>query len=291
MVFVPAHITGFFQIFDHHDPLKKGSRGAGMVLDKGVITEVKIKDGSEKTTVKIDGKDDKKTASITFKTVELFKSQFELKNKKIAVKHWFQVPIGSGFGTSASCALGTSLALARILDLPLTYNQSAAIAHTAEILMHSGLGDVIAELHGGMILRLKEGAPGHGMVDKIILNHSKNNSDLYVLAKSLGELDTSRVINDPVYMRRINHMGKNLLFELLKNPKPDLFLRLSKKFALKTGLMDENVKDLVLELESETMGASMAMLGKTAFAISKSPESSLEDVITARINSCGCKFL
>ena len=34
--FVPGHITGFFEIFDHEDSIKAGSRGAGVVLDKGV---------------------------------------------------------------------------------------------------------------------------------------------------------------------------------------------------------------------------------------------------------------
>ena len=39
-VFVPSHITGFFSIFDNENPLLKGSLGAGVLLDKGVITEI-----------------------------------------------------------------------------------------------------------------------------------------------------------------------------------------------------------------------------------------------------------
>ena len=38
-VFVPAHITGFFEIMTNDDPILKGSKGAGITLDKGVITE------------------------------------------------------------------------------------------------------------------------------------------------------------------------------------------------------------------------------------------------------------
>ena len=40
-IFVPSHITGFFQIINHNNPLKKGSCGAGAVMDKGVITRIK----------------------------------------------------------------------------------------------------------------------------------------------------------------------------------------------------------------------------------------------------------
>jgi len=44
-------------------------------------------------------------------------------------------------------------------------------------------------------------------------------------------------------------------------------------------------------LEDETLGASMAMLGNTAFALSKSPETSLDDVIVAGIDQNGCRFI
>ena len=39
-VFVPSHITGFFSILDNENPLIKGSLGAGVLLDKGVVTEI-----------------------------------------------------------------------------------------------------------------------------------------------------------------------------------------------------------------------------------------------------------
>ena len=41
-VFVPAHITGFFEIMTNDDPILKGSKGAGITLDKGVITETTV---------------------------------------------------------------------------------------------------------------------------------------------------------------------------------------------------------------------------------------------------------
>ena len=69
-IFVPGHITGFFQIIDHPNPLYKGSRGAGVVLNKGILTKLKIEDGAEDVQVKINGKSNPKNASITYKTID-----------------------------------------------------------------------------------------------------------------------------------------------------------------------------------------------------------------------------
>lgn len=288
-IFVPGHITGFFQIIDHPNPLYKGSRGAGVVLNKGILTKLKIKDGAEDVQVKINGKSDPKNASITYKTIDLIKNRFKLEDKKINITHEFQVPISTGFGTSAACALGTSLAITKTLNLPLTFNKAASIAHLAEIEMKSGLGDVMAEITGGIVLRLKEGSPGIGMADKII---EKNSDDeVFIISKTLGEIETSKIIEDPYYKKRINQTGRKLLDELIKTPNLKTFIKLSRKFAIETSLMNSELQDLVEILAEETMGASMAMLGNTAFAISKTPDTSVEDVLISKIDNLGCKFI
>lgn len=288
-VFVPSHITGFFEIVDHSNPLKMGSRGAGVVLDQGVKTRVKIKTGKkEDLKTKINGKKDPKNTTITEKTVDLINKKFKLGNIKIRIYHTISVPIGVGFGISAACALGTSLAIAKLLDLPITYNQAASMAHLAEIELKSGLGDVIAEVHGGLVLRLKEGAPGTGIVDRII---SPDLDDLFVITKTLGEIETASIIDDPTYKKRINNVGRNLLSELLKNPNPHKFMELSRKFAEDTSLMSDEVLELVKILDDEVGCGSMVMLGNTAFTISKSPDTSLDDALVSKIDSLGCRFV
>lgn len=286
-VFVPSHITGFFEIIDNQNLLKKGSRGAGIVMDKGVITKTKISDGNG-IKIKINGQNDPRNATITEKTIEIIKREYNLDNKKIMIKHDVDVPIGAGFGTSAAFALGTALGISNILKLPLTFNAAAQIAHIAEVEMKSGLGDVIGEISGGMVLRLKEGAPGIGSTDKILLNESE---ELFIISKTLGEIKTADIIEDPVCKERINSIGRNLLLKLIKYPQPENLMNLSKKFAEKTGLMSSEVSEIVKILEEETVGASMAMLGNTAFAISKSPDVSIEDVLVSKINHNGLKFL
>ncbi len=288
-VFVPGHITGFFEIIDHPNPLYKGSRGAGVVLDNGVLTELEIEEGDGEVQVKLNGKSDPMNASITYKTIDLMKNRFRLEDKKIIIKHEFQVPISTGFGTSAACALGTSLALSKTLKLPLTFNKAAAIAHLAEIELSSGLGDVIAEVTGGVVLRLKEGAPGIGVTDRII---EKNNIDeFFLISKTLGEIETSEIIEDPYCKKRINQTGRKLLDELIMKPDLKVFLKLSRKFAVETSLMNTELGEVVKVLDDETMGASMAMLGNTAFALSKTPDTSVEGAIISKIDNFGCRFI
>jgi pantoate kinase len=293
-VFAPSHITGFFEIIDHQHPLKRGSCGAGVAMDTGVVTNLQLIDkeygGSLNADVRINGFHDAKNATITFKTLELMERDFNisslLENTAISIDHEMDVPIGAGYGTSAACALGTALTIAKILELDITFNKAASMAHLAEIEMKSGLGDVVAEVNGGITFRLKEGAPGVAVTDKMILSN-----DLYVISKSLGGIETSKIIGDPVHKKRINTTGRYMLKELLKNPDPKTFLKLSKRFAMETGLLSNEVMDIIKILEDETIGASMAMLGNTAFALSETPDTTVKDALISKINSNGCKFL
>jgi pantoate kinase len=74
---------------------------------------------------------------------------------------------------------------------------------------------------------------------------------------------------------------------------PDLktFIKLSRKFAEETSLMNSELHELVEIFDEETMGASMAMLGNTVFALSKTPDISVEDVLISKIDNLGCKFI
>jgi len=259
------------------------------VLDKGVSTSLSINEGSGNIKVCINGESNSKLASISYKTLDLVKNYQSLEDKDVTIDHNFEVPIGTGFGVSAACALGTSLGVTKALGLPFTFSHAASIAHHAEIEMKSGLGDVIAEVTGGLVVRIKEGAPGMGRTDRLILKEPYNN--YYIISKTLGELETSQVIDDPLWKRRINQSGHKLLNKLLIKPDIQNFLKLSRRFAEETQLMNPEIRELVEIWEEETLGASMAMLGNTAFTLSETPDTSVEDVIVSKIDNYGCRFI
>ncbi|EKQ50631.1 MAG: putative kinase, sugar kinase superfamily [Methanobacterium sp. Maddingley MBC34] len=302
LVFAPSHITGFFEIIDHPNPLIKGSRGAGVVLDQGVLTTVDVCEGNGEIIIKTNGKTNDQNSplesSVTYKSLNLLKNQFSEDIKwnelEISIDHQINVPIESGFGASAGFALGTSIGLSKLLKLPLTFNQAAAIAHNAEVDLKTGLGDVMGSVVGGFPIRIEPGAPGYGKADKLLDGQNDSNNDeegLFVISKSLGTIETASILTDPDMARKLSSIARELLHKLLLKPQVTHFMDLSLEFAQKTGLIDPEVMEIVDVLKDETLGASMAMLGKTAFAISDTPDSSVEGSMVARVDHCGCRIV
>ena len=129
-VFVPSHITGFFSIIDNEDPLLKGSLGAGVLLDKGVITEI---GECGEFSISINGKKDEYNEVIILKTIELMKKDLGFDLDNVLIKQTIQVPIGYGFGTSAASAIGTAICINEHFDLGLSIEECGKYAHLAEV--------------------------------------------------------------------------------------------------------------------------------------------------------------
>ncbi len=154
--FVPSHITGFFAAKRDDDPMKAGSIGCGLTLDLGATTTV---EKSDKTEIFLNGH--LSEAPVSRYVVD------RLARSPVRVETQLDMPLGSGFGASGGGALGCAYALNSIFDLGLLANQAAAVAHAAEVVNRTGLGDVIAQNTGGLVVRLEPGAPGIGKVDRI----------------------------------------------------------------------------------------------------------------------------
>ena len=329
-VFVPSHITGFFTICENKDPLKKGSCGAGLLIDKGVTTTIKVISDSSNyenpIDIKINGNKDSKNEIIIIKTLELLKRNFPLeelfkniaknnetiaKNNEIITKNNYhisieakiEVPIGAGFGTSAACALGIALGFGKLLNLPIT--ETTQIAHLAEISLGSGLGDVIGQTSKGLVLRKSPGAPGIGETESIISSTKSNEtgnsdsyrdfSEIYVLTKTFGEIDTSSIIGNQKYKKDINNIGIAMEKEILSNPNLENFMKLSYEFAKKTKLMNKDLLKVVDGLKENNIESSMAMLGNTVFAVIEEKNlgkiKNLDEFLISKIYTDGIKFL
>ena len=300
-VFVPSHITGFFSIFDNENPLLKGSLGAGVLLDKGVITEMEKDEEADSNglSILINGKKDEYNEVIILKTIELMEKELSFNLENVIIRQTIQVPIGCGFGTSASSAIGTAICINECFGLGLSIEECGQYAHLAEVELGTGLGDVIAELSKGIVLRTKPGAPGFGEA-KSIVPHEKEGfgvfeslkSDFYVITKSLGEISTASIIQDPKHKKIITQAGLEIGEEF--NKKDDgivigskfknkfnvavdsefneeetikKFMNASLKFAKKTHLINDELLKIVHKLHGRVLGSSMAMLGNTIFAI------------------------
>ncbi|WP_456418615.1 pantoate kinase [Methanocaldococcus infernus] len=228
-MFVPAHITGFFSIHIDREVLKTGSKGAGITLNRGV--KIEIKEGRGRIYY-----NNKKVDICPVK--KLLPENFDLFLTS-------PFPLASGLGMSGASALGVA---------KLFYNNFLEKAHTSEVLCGTGLGDVIAQYVKGFVIRLKPGLPF-----KVL----KINVDKYVVVDVLGKMETREIIKDNIKKERINRVGERCLNELLKKPTIENFMKLSYRFALETGLMDDEIKEICKTVKN----SSQSMLGKTFFCV------------------------
>ena len=171
--FAPAAISSFFEIHDTQndkpiaDLEKVGAIGGGFGLEKGVTTTVTVEEAQTNTANIFINSKPATEAKTTRQVIETLLGKTNVKYA-VNVEHQIEVPIGTGFGTSAGGALTAGLALREALGLPLTYNQIGKIAHVAEIQCLTGLGTVSSlTFSGGCVLVVKPGAPGICQIDRI----------------------------------------------------------------------------------------------------------------------------
>lgn len=297
--YAPAHITGFFEICDSaKNPLEMGSRGAGVCLSLGVETSVFLEESTKKKVeVEVNGK---KTSSFRV-TEAVVNSLLDLAsrdhNYSVLVRHKIDVPISAGYGTSGAGALSTALALTKALKLPLTFTEISAIAHRSEIEHKTGLGDVISQSFGGIVIRIRPGAPGIGVVDKI-----PTDPNLCVLSIALRQIETKKLLADNWLRRKINEMGRIALRRLLEEPTVEKFLEVSEWFSGKVWCVDKNVLDIIKFLKKKVgLKYVIAKKGLIFSVVNKSEKKLLieristliprEKIFTGDINESGCKLL
>lgn len=276
-VFVPGHITGFFDIENHEIKLKNGSCGAGFLLERGVKTTISK---SDKLVIDVNQGDD----TVISEVLNILDIETDFK-----ITQDIQLPIGAGFGTSAASALSMTLAINEFLNLGYSKELCGQIAHMAEVNLGSGLGDVIAQTGQGLVLRTQPGAPGIGEIKSF-----KN--DVYIAWKTFGGIETSDIINDPHHKRQISASGLKYLELFEEEPTLENFLSFSHRFSQETELMSDEVSELVdyFNSMSDILGSSMAMLGNTVFAFAYNEDVfktlEIEDLHIDRLNNIGITY-
>lgn len=253
--FAPAHITGFFEICDQSDDvLKKGSRGSGLCLDKGVTTKVTLTEATGTPIVKVhlNGKPSK--APVTRMVIDELAPDFD-----VVVKSAIDFPVGQGLGMSAAGALSTALAIADALGLPR--ESAVQSAHKADVLSRTGLGDVGPAAQGGLTIRLKPGIPPIGQIRSIPVD-----ADVEILVAMVGPpMSKPKILTDPARRSAINRAGKDCVDKMSRKPTLDNLLALSRGFAERCGLMTKDV-ERALKAVDRFGKASMSMIGSSIFA-------------------------
>ena len=268
--FVPGHVTGFFTIHRDDDPTKAGSQGAGLTLTDGVTVTVRP---AEETSVRCND------VPVEMDAVETVLDTLQATAR---VDGQTPLPIGSGFGVSGAMALGTALAVNEAFDRRLSENELVTIAHGAEVQAGTGLGDVVAQARGGVPIRLEPGGPQDNLLDAIPARGP-------VEYHTLGELSTADVISGDTDL--LDQAGKRSLSRVVEEPTLSSFMRASRQFAREAELLTPEIRDVILDVNEAGGDASMAMLGKTVFAIDGGLSAAGYDPSTCRIDPTGAQLL
>lgn len=267
--FAPASITCFFSTVIGDNPLLSGSLGVGITLNIGVRAKV-----SKKKGIWVNGQ------QWDFPTVRYV---VERLNCDSGVEISMDVPAGCGFGMSGASALSTAFELNRAFNLGKSFLQLADIAHEAEVINRTGLGDVVCQSYGGVVVRKTAASPSKASIDRFLWDEEL---DLLVL----GSISTEEVLKDVKMREQINRIGKNCLSEFLKNPTLENLFEQSKRFSVETGLMDSELMDIVEAVEAAGGKASMVMLGKAVFAYNGFDAlKEFGEPFKAAIDSCGVR--
>src|SRR3990170_1141361 len=280
--FSPSAISSFFEICDKEtdgkpidDLTKVGARGGGFGLQKGVLTQVSVSEAKlNSIRVFINGK--LAPEAETTKTVVLALLDKVEQAHDVVVEHKVEVPISSGFGTSAGGALTAGLALKEALALPLTRNQIGRIVHIAEIQCATGLGTVSAlAQQGGCVLVVEPGAPGTCVIDSIPLR-----PEFVIVAGVFSPTSKRELFSYPEKRHEVNRWGRKTLERILAEPSIENFLACCLEFAEKTGFMTERTRQLVrLAEEAGAVGAAQNMVGEAVHALAQ--EENAENVAEA----------
>ena len=266
--FVPGHVTGFFSAHPHDEPVKAGSRGAGVTLSHGV--EVTVRRASDATrAVGLGGE------SVEMPPVERV---LDALGVDATVEAETPLPLGAGFGVSGAMALGTALAGNTVFDCGRSANELTALAHVAEVQSGTGLGDVVAQARGGVPIRLDPGAPGYGRLDGVPARPDVE----YV---TFGELSTEAVLSGDT--DRLSAAGEDALARLVREPTLEQFMYASRRFAREADLLTDEVTEAIRAVSEAGGEASMAMLGRTVFALGTGLSDAGYDAVACRTHPAG----
>jgi len=264
--FVPGHVTGFFTVERTDDPTTTGSRGGGLTLTDGVRVTVRP---AEETTVVLED------VSVEIDAVDRV---LEALGVEATVIGETDLPIGAGFGVSGAMALGTALGANAVFERELSTSELVTIAHGAEVQAGTGLGDVVAQAHGGMVLRLEAGGPRTNELDGIPARPP-------VEYLTLDGLDTADVIGGDT--DRLSAAGGDALSRVVNEPTVKQFVYASRRFAREADLLTAEVRNVIEDVTAVDGEASMAMLGKTVFTLDTGLSEAGYDPEVCRVDPTG----
>jgi pantoate kinase len=276
--FCPGHISGYFRRVGGESVASTGSIGAGIVISEGVTATV---NPSDTTSVSVWRQEESGNRIQYSRASPLLENVLSNLGVTVSVMTECHLPIGAGFGLSAAALLATLTAVNQCLDLGLTPRNIALLAHEAEVVHRTGLGDVAACQGGGRVVR---SGPG---IDGAITRLFDLPEPLH--AVSFGPISTPSVLGSQEQMDRVS-----AAFPRIPPENAQDFFRISRLFAEKSGLLTRDARAVIRQCADNNIPASMTMLGNGVFAYGREARTILSafgEVYTFTVARSGARII
>ena len=276
--FCPGHISGYFRRVMGESVATTGSIGAGIVISEGVMATVIPTDF---ISVSVNRKDKSGKLVQYSRTSPPLEYILEKIGVTVSVTTECRLPIGAGFGLSAAALLATLTAVNQSNNLGLTSHDIAALAHEAEVVHRTGLGDVAACQGGGRVVR---SGPG---IDAAITRSFDLPEPLY--AVSFGPISTPTVLGSREQMECVA-----AAFPPGPPENAGDFFKISRQFAENSGLLTKEAGAVIRQCADNNVPASMTMLGNGVFAYGREARDILSasgDVYAFTVAKAGTRII
>jgi pantoate kinase len=258
--FAPGHVTGIFSpALGARDPRARGSVGAGLVLDAGVIALAEWRP-ARRPSVQIRS-DVTQPLPISEDVARRLVAHHP---GRLRVTLGHELPIGQGFGMSAAGALATALSVAEATGQPRRH--AVEVAHLADLYGGGGLGGVSAILGGGLEIRERPGIPPWGSV-----RHLPVSGAVFLIVAGAA-MPSPALLADPRFLSRVERAAGAGLLQLERRPTPEKFLGEAERFTDTLRLGPPSILRRVRELRSTGSRVAQAMFGRSLFAVPRTRE-------------------
>ncbi len=272
--FSPASVTCFFSPKIGASASDTCSNGCAINLEQGVQARVQA---ASTTEIFFNGQNK------SIAPVEYVIQRLSPEPVKISLES--PLPLGCGFGLSAASCLSAALVIVKHYNLNLDRAELGNLAHEAEVIYKTGLGDVASQLCGGIVYRRCETGP-------------LDSEQLAIAAQPVyfrifDELETAKVLTNSQLVHRVAQTGKKAtewLVDNIGNLTLADILSHSHAFAQDAGLINnEAVKNCINAVLAQGGQATMIMLGQGVIATL--PVGDTSQWIECQIDEQGTRYI
>jgi pantoate kinase len=258
--FAPGHLTGIFSpALAARDPRARGSVGAGLVLEAGVLARAEWRP-ARRPSLRLRS-DAERPLPIS---EEVARRLLTRRPGALQVTLDHELPIGQGFGMSAAGALATALAVATVTGS--SRRHTIEVAHLADLYGGGGLGGVSAILAGGLEVRERPGIPPLGSV-----KHHPVRGTVFIGV--LGEaMPSPELLGDPRFLARVERAAMPGLERLHRQASLGRFLEEAERFTDSIQLGPRSVLRQIHGLRTESTRVAQTMFGRSLFAVAETPK-------------------